>query len=420
MRRVGAHRSSGLRSGVETRGSGNAHARKAQAVRVDRLQLARTDQQHALRAGELARRRPRSGRCTIPCLSGFITPLKVIVPCPGRSPCPAPATSVALGKVCVPLSQPIGWFFFCLPNSGPIVTSRAWYRIQSPLFSRPYRLDVVRHRHAACSERIVIVIFFGDAAGTAAGSTAAASMTPRGAPETAAAPRAPLCLTRRAAVERRARPLRRSLPGRVIRYTFSARFSPGADVQHPGRRPRSGPCRRRPGCGCRRRGSACTSPLTLIVPPGSVATPSKRSVCALVNVIVPCRCPTRVPFGLPNWRDGVEQPVALDDPVAGARALRLLVDRRDLDHDRRDLDRQRLGAARSPGDGDRAETRREEGGTPEHAVEVTPTRSSPAASTSRRARRGSRPGSRSRAATRRARPGRTAGAPSRRSSRRRR
>ena len=47
--------------------------------------------------------------------------------------------------------------------------------------------------------------------------------------------------------------------------------------------------------------AAVSLPLTVIVPPGSLATVSRRALLALVSLIVPRSEPTTAPFFFPNW-----------------------------------------------------------------------------------------------------------------------
>ena len=103
-----------------------------------------------------------------------------------------------------------------------------------------------------------------------------------------------------------ARRLRRSLPGSVSRYTLQRALLARPDGRASPSPPRSGPCRRRPGCGCRRRAAA----RTVALDPERAARQRRAPVEALgVRARERDRSrwslPTRVPVGLSNWRDGV-------------------------------------------------------------------------------------------------------------------
>src|SRR3954447_11990788 len=318
-----------------------------------------------------------------PSLRSVIGPRILIVPWPWNVAVLLIFAVDGLVNVYVPASNPTGRNFFFLPNSGPTVTSRDRYEIQSPLFSLPFgalSCGIVTRERA----RIWNVVFFASARAATCGAARddgieTAASTAINVSEARRSTRQ-LCLTRRSRDVARQRD-----PVHVQRPAL-----PLGDVEHPGRTAEV------PGAADDGNADAAADDEADVAPHHE--RPARQACDAGVALRVGAREGDGAVVGadvralrLAELPPRVQQRVALVDGVAGARSLRLAIDGRDLHHDRRHLDRQRRGVGRRSCDGCEGDKRN---GTPEHPVEVTPTRSWPEASRSRRGRRGSRPGSR--------------------------
>src|SRR5262249_54119499 len=185
--------------------------------------------------------------------------------------------------------------------------------------------------------------------------------------------------------------------GIVSSYVLSARFLPGPIVTKPvtplyfPEPPTTGII----SCPSAR---TSTSPRTVTVPPGSDASPAYDALCVLVYVKRPWSEPTRAPEGSPNCfvafssrsRDSTRSPSLTPFGGWSTRCTYVVTEITSIVF---------WPPAGEPVGASQAAA------MAARATSFTPIRSWPAASRSRRARRGSRPGSRSRGARQRARRG---------------
>ena len=103
--------------------------------------------------------------------------------------------------------------------------------------------------------------------------------------------------------------------------------------------------------------AAVSLPLTVIVPPGSLATVSRRALLALVSLIVPRSEPTTAPFFFPNWACAFRSRLVNSWRSPALGVSRWEVDARLGRRDRDELDHRRRGGRRTRR-GDRENDRR--------------------------------------------------------------